>query len=222
MSGITPEFVAEALRAEIAEGRVTPGTALRQEELAERFGVSRIPIREALRQLEADGVVVVQANRGAFVRCFSVQELREIYDIRILLETDLLRRSVRNMTSADMEHISAEVDSQAHDLGGTRLRLADRRFHEALYAPARRPHQLAMVMKLRDSIAHYTPAVNHMQRLTADWMDDHLRIAEACARRDASAAVRILKHHLQVAAELTLGNIDRDPERDGKPAVHQV
>jgi DNA-binding FadR family transcriptional regulator len=71
---------------------------------------------------------------------------------------------------------------------------------------------------LRDSVAHYAPAEAHMRRLKRDWMDDHSQIARACEMGDARGAVRILQHHLAVAAELSLGQIDRDPARGGKTA----
>lgn len=213
MSEITPWIVAEAVRADIAEGRVPPGFALRQEELAERFGVSRIPVREALRQLEAEGIVTVRANRGAFVRSFTPEELSEIFDLRIMLETDLLRRAIPAMTDDDRERIEAAVEGGGIARRGHWRRELDRRFHEALYEPAGRPLQLAMVMKLRDSIAHYAPAEDHMRRLTEDWLDDHRKIAAACASLNPDEAVRVLRHHLQIAADLTLGKLKRDPGR---------
>ena len=213
MSTIAPLPIVDAVRAEIAEGRLRPGSALRQEELAKRFGVSRIPVREALRQLEAEGVVTVRANRGAFVRSFTAAELREIYDLRIMLECDLLQRAIPVMTDDDLARIEAALEAGGvARLGGWRRKL-DRRFHQALYRPAGRPLQLEMVMKLRDSIAHYAPAEEHMHRLTGDWMDDHRKIAAACARLAVDEAVRLLRHHLEVAAELTLGTLDRDPDR---------
>ncbi|HET7709266.1 MAG TPA: GntR family transcriptional regulator [Sphingomicrobium sp.] len=212
MSTIAPTMIVDAVREDIAGGRLAPGTPLRQEELADRFGVSRIPVREALRQLEAEGVVTVRANRGAFVRRFTSAELREIYDLRIMLETDLLRRAIARMTNEDIDRIEAGARGGAAGRGDWR-RAQDRAFHQALYEPAGRPLQLAMVLKLRDSIAHYAPADEHMRRLTDDWQDDHRQIAAACARLDGDDAVRILRHHLEVAAQLTLGNLERDPER---------
>lgn len=174
-------------------------------------------MREALRQLESEGVVVVRANRGARVRSFTRDELREIYDLRILLETDLLKRSVKRMTKRDLERLRNELRTSL--AGG--LRELDRRFHQALYEPAGRPQQLALVIKLRDSIAHYPPAERHMRRLKSDWQDDHRQIAQACERRDGAAAVRLLRHHLSIAAELTLGNLERDPAR-GRSAGYQL
>ena len=94
-----PETIVDALREDIARGVFQPGEALRQEELAARFGVSRIPIREALRQLEKDGVVTVQPNRGAFVTVFTDADVVEVFELRLLLEVDLLKRAVAKMSA---------------------------------------------------------------------------------------------------------------------------
>src|SRR5678815_5398232 len=90
----TPDLIAESLREEILRGVLAPGQALRQEELAERFGVSRLPVRDALLRLEAQGLVHVYPNRGAFVISLSADEVSEIYEMRILLEGDIIERAV--------------------------------------------------------------------------------------------------------------------------------
>src|SRR5215218_3677877 len=84
----TPDRIAETLREEILRGEVE----LRQEELAQRFGVSRLPVRDALLRLEAQGLVHVYPNRGAFVISLSADEVTEIYEMRILLEGDIIER----------------------------------------------------------------------------------------------------------------------------------
>src|SRR3954470_16750413 len=101
----TPDLIAETLREEILRGVVAPGQALRQEELADRFGVSRLPVRDALLRLEAQGLVHVYPNRGAFVITLSADEVREIYEMRILLEGDLLERAVPKIGEDDWRRI---------------------------------------------------------------------------------------------------------------------
>src|SRR6478752_7016094 len=103
----TPDLIAETLRDEILRGAIPPGAALRQEELAERFGVSRLPVRDALMRLETQGLVHVYPNRGAFVISLSAEEVREIYEMRLLLEGDILERAVPRMTEEDWRQIDA-------------------------------------------------------------------------------------------------------------------
>ena len=120
----TPDLIAETLREEILRGEVEPGQALRQEELAERFGVSRLPVRDALLRLEAQGLVHVYPNRGAFVVALSADEVREIYEMRILLEGDIIERAVPRMTAEswrriDAAHMPAETDTDPTDTDPT-------------------------------------------------------------------------------------------------------
>src|SRR5213593_1889259 len=88
--------IADHVRQMIEKGVYGPGSPLRQEEIAGRLGVSRIPVREAFRLLEADGVVSVLPNRGAFVARPGEEEVAELFDVRLMLEDDLLRRAVGN------------------------------------------------------------------------------------------------------------------------------
>src|SRR5689334_18278168 len=101
--GSTPETVREALRVAISSGDLAPGFQLRQDELAERFGTSRIPVREALRQLEAEGFVTILPNRGAVVADLSVDEVIELLEIRIALECHALRLAIPAMGEMDLD-----------------------------------------------------------------------------------------------------------------------
>src|SRR6476619_3778037 len=103
----TPDLIADTLRDEILRGAVAPGQALRQEELADRFGVSRLPVRDALLRLEAQGLVHVYPNRGAFVISLSADEVREIFELRLLLEGDIIERAVPRMTADDWRRIDS-------------------------------------------------------------------------------------------------------------------
>src|SRR5438046_9746227 len=103
----TPDLIAESLRDEILRGEIPPGQPLRQEELAERFGVSRLPVRDALLRLEAQGLVHVYPNRGAFVISLTSNEVREVYEMMILLEGYILDRAVQRLTGADWRRSDA-------------------------------------------------------------------------------------------------------------------
>src|SRR5262245_15752284 len=118
--GTAPETVAAALRAEILSGGTKPGTLLRQEDLAARFAMSRIPVRDALRLLEAEGLVTISTNRGAQVIELSRDEVAEIYHLRLLLECDCLKHAIARMSEADLDTIErarlrAEIDATTTD-----------------------------------------------------------------------------------------------------------
>src|SRR5690348_3004856 len=103
----TVDTVAAALRTALHAGRWDPGTALRQEELAAEFGVSRIPIREALTRLQAEGLIVVERNRGAYVPTLTRAEVEEFFDLRVLLETDALRHAVPRHAPRSIRQLEA-------------------------------------------------------------------------------------------------------------------
>lgn len=208
-----PELIADALREEIGRGTLSPGQALKQDELAARFGVSRIPVREALRRLEEDGLVTVHANRGAFVTSLDDADLVEIFDVRLLLEPDLARRAALHATPESLDEVeaallAAERGSQTSDW--SRL---DSAFHRSLYACAGRERQLTMVMALRGLVqrSHVNEA---LPAETARWHDDHRRLLAACRSRNGEAAADLVTSHLERARDMVrerLAAIERVP-----------
>jgi DNA-binding GntR family transcriptional regulator len=193
----TASALAERLRADIDEGAWEPGAALRQEELADRYQVSRIPVREALQLLQSQGLVVVAPNRGAFVAAPDADEVEEIFDMRLLLEAHLLAAAIprhNHKSAARLETIQRELeleDSRAGWLAG------DRRFHEALYEPAGKPRTLATVLTLRGQVARY--AMDHIGPRTrkSEWKREHRQLIAAVRAKDATLAVAALTEHLR-------------------------
>lgn len=136
-----PDVIASDLRDRILSGDLTEGEIIRQEALADEYGVSRMPVREALKQLDAEGLVALTNNRGASVTKHSLAEIAEIFDLRILMEVDLLRRSIPMMTATEfaacaeiLQQMEASYD--ANDVG--QWGALNHRFHAALYAAADR------------------------------------------------------------------------------------
>jgi len=200
----TPDLIADTLRDEILRGAVPPGAPLRQEELAERFAVSRIPVRDALLRLEAQGLVHVYPNRGAFVISLSADEVREVYEMRILLEGDILERAVPRMTDDDRRAIDAAHAEAERTAGTDDWVEGDWGFHHALYLPAARPRQLATIEQLRATVARYWTVREALPSRTTEWLADHDAILAACRARASVAARRRLEDHLRRAMELVL------------------
>src|SRR5262245_45176770 len=148
----TADSVATALRDALHQGRWSPGAPLRQEDLAAEFGVSRIPVREALNKLQAEGLVVVQPNRGAYVASLTAADVHEVFDLRVLLECDALRHAIPQHTPRTLRQLNAlqaELDAE-HD--PTLWLATDAAFHEVLYAPSGRSKTLQMIAALRASV----------------------------------------------------------------------
>ncbi len=136
-----PDVIAGDIRERILSGELAEGETIRQEALAEEYDVSRMPVREALKQLDAEGLVQLTNNRGASVTKHSLQEIGEIFDLRVLIEVDLFRRSIPLMTSTDfarckkiLEQMEASYD--ANDVG--KWGALNYEYHASLYAAAGR------------------------------------------------------------------------------------
>jgi len=208
----TPDLIAASLRDDILRGVIPPGQALRQEELASRFGVSRLPVRDALLRLEGEGLVEVFPNRGAYVTTLSADEVREIYHLRELLEGDAIEHAVPRMTPADWRRIDAAHAAATRSADGPEWAAGDREFHLALYAPANRPRQLALIASLRGTVDRYWSAYSALPTRTAEWLAHHAAIVDACRGGDAAAARGRLVDHLRRAAQFVVARFEQPEE----------
>jgi len=188
--------IAAALRQDIAAGRLRPGAELMQQPLAERFQVSRIPIRDALALLAADGIVVAVPNRGARVLSLSVAEIEECYALRVLLECDCLAVAMARRTDAHVQAVRRVLERSNLDARTDGWSEGDWAFHAALYRPAERPQQMEMIGWLRRRCRVHLAVYQHLTQGTDQWLQDHAAIADAYAAGDVDQAVAALKGHL--------------------------
>lgn len=198
---MSPETIAAELRAELMAGVLRPGTDLSQVELAERFGVSRIPVRDALRILAGEGLIQMEANRGARAISLTPAEVREIYDMRILLESDCLRRAALAMTPAALQEIERIRLKSNLDAGGPDWAAGDWAFHRTIYQSAGRRRQLALIEALRRTCLLFVSAYVSMPAKKPRWLDEHRAIVQHLQRGEADQAVLSLRQHLEGAAE---------------------
>lgn len=190
---------ADVLRADILEGRLPPGSVLSQTALATRLGVSRIPIRDALQQLAAERLVTVLPGKGAQVVTLSDGELAEIYDLRVLLEGDLLRRAIAVAGADDHARVAYAMARARLEAGRPGWAEGDWLFHAALYAPARRGRQVALVEELRRTCVVQAAHYERLADRTPDWLDHHDALYRAFVDGDAERALGELRQHLQAA-----------------------
>jgi DNA-binding GntR family transcriptional regulator len=193
--------VAGILREAIADGSLAAGTALRQDDLASRFGFSRMPIRDALRLLEAEGLVAIHPTRGAFVARMDAAEIREIYDIRMLLEAEALLLSIPRLTDAKLAEADAVLDQIDAEPNVARWGALNRAFHLALYSACGNARLLALIEAQHGASDRYVRIL--LSRL--DYRDrsqaEHRKLLAACRKRDADKAVTWLKRHLAEGSE---------------------
>ncbi len=192
----TAETIADALRSAILQGRLHSGQSLRQDELAAEFNVSKIPVREALVQLQAEGLVTLHQNRGAVVSRLSYAEVDEIYTMRSALEPIALRRAIPHMTPADFlnaEHILDHID---HETEGSRWAEWNWQFHETLYVPARMPLIVQTAREMHNNVARFL-IFHYLDRTHLEKSQrQHREILARCRAGDAEGAVALLVEHL--------------------------
>src|SRR5262245_46549224 len=143
----TSSAVTRLLRQSLDQGRWASGEALRQEEIAAELGVSRVPVREALFQLQAEGLLRMVPNKGMYVRTIGAGELRELFRLRGLIECDVLGDAVPLHTPATINRLET-IQAALDKAGAVADWIAgDREFHEALYAPAQRGESMDIVRR---------------------------------------------------------------------------
>jgi len=196
-------MVADALREAIIHGTLKGGQTLRQDELANRFGLSRIPVREALRQLEGEGLVTVQPHRGTVVSQLSGAELRELCEIRVALETTALRLAIPRLDDDTLNRAAAilvETDGETNVL--EHWSRNNWRFHSTLYEAAERPRLLSMIKTLHDTVDRYLRLHVSILNYKMKGQAEHWGILDACRRRESAAAVSLLEQHIEAVAVL--------------------
>lgn len=193
--------LADTLRDDILSGTLPAGTVLLQTELATRHGTSRIPVRDALQRLAADRLVTLIPGKGARVIALSPAELAEVFDLRVLLECDLLVRAA--LSAGADAHAAAETALRKSDLDAGRpgWRQGDAAFHAALYAPAGRPRQMAMIAELRDTCAVHTHRYDRLISKTDQWLADHQGIFDCWRQGKGSVAAALLARHILAARD---------------------
>ncbi len=197
--GAAGQRIADQLRDAILRGEYTPGARIRQEDIASEFGASRLPVRDALRILESDGLVTLVANTGAWVAHLSLAECEELYQIRERIEPLLLRYSLPNLGQATLARLAALADEMhAGSAVETFLHL-DREFHLLSYSGAETSVLGEMVQRLWNSTQHYrrafTTSVSPDGNRAVHY--EHQLLVGAILRGDSEDAERILSGHIR-------------------------
>jgi DNA-binding GntR family transcriptional regulator len=189
----------DAIRERILHGYFTEGAPLRQDALAAELGVSRIPVREALRQLEAEGLVTFSPHVGAVVSSLSLDEIRELSEIRALIESDLLRRAIPRIDDDDLaraEEILNRYGTAPEAATVVRWGELNWQFHSTLYAPANKPLSMGIVHNLHHHSERYFRMQVRLMRSETRATEEHQAILAAVARRDVEHATSLLIAHI--------------------------
>ena len=191
---------AEILRQRILTGDLKSGQPIRQEQIAQELGVSRIPLREAQKQPEAEGFVAIETHKGAVVSTLSLAEVEELFELRIHLESWLLRDAIPRMREADFAQFDAIIDESRMPDNVAHWGDVNWRLHEAMYRPAGKPISLRFLKRIHDNLDRY---LRLQITLTQDWdraHGDHQQLIELCRARDVETAVAVLERHIRNTA----------------------
>lgn len=194
------DAVADEIRQLILSGEIVDGAPLRQDALAEQMGTSRIPVREALSRLESEGLVASFPHRGYVVTGLSRNDIEELFDLRGMLEPDLICRAIPKMTADDLataatilEEYDAALLTDDVDSWGD----LNRRFHMALYAPSGRTKTLDIVRGLLVNADRYTRLVLTLGYGVEKAQEDHGGLLDLCRRGLVNQAVALTRDHIE-------------------------
>lgn len=212
------ELVFEALREAIINGQLAPGERLMEIQLAEELGVSRTPVREAIRKLELEGLVLMVPRKGAYVATFSMRDVVEVFEIRGALEGLAAALAAERITEPELEELerhlvkSAEIIDHA-DLQG--MVEVDTGFHQILYQASRNERLAQIINNLREQIHRFRQTSLSYPGRMKFALEEHREIVDAISARDSELARKLAQEHVE-NAENSMMQVIRTEKPDSK------
>lgn len=207
------EVVLEALREAIKEGLLQPGERLMEIQLAEELGVSRTPIREALRKLELEGFIVMVPRKGAYVADITIKDIADIFEIRVSLEALAAGLAAERITGEEIEEMERSLVEKrsAIDRGDMEALVeVDTRFHEAMYRASRNDRLEFIISNLREHIQRFRVlSLAHPGRMKHS-LDEHRALLEAIESHDVALARQLAQEHIENAEQVLLDALKLD------------
>jgi DNA-binding GntR family transcriptional regulator len=202
-----PETLAESLRERILNGDFKEGDALIQDAIAQEYDVSRMPVREALRQLEASGLVVMKIHKGAVVTSVPTEQIAELFELRSLLECDILARAIPRITDEHLATARSILTQLEHSYQRRDVASWGRlnwEFHRSLYIAADRVQTLSILQGINLQTDRYIRLHLLLTQAIEKAEQEHREILRLCTLRDAERAVPYLREHILNASRTLL------------------
>ena len=212
------QAVADAVRSRIIAGELAAGTRIDQDALAAEFSVSRMPVREALRQLGAEGFVTIVPHRGAIVTALSPAEVEEIYEIRATLEGVAARHASQALTADDLDALRAVLAAMRNEGQIDRWVALNAEFHNTINQASQRPRLLELIQRFREQSQPYIRL--YVQRLhkSAQARKEHQAILGALSDRDPERAEAAVREHL-ISTGRAVAAYARAADADGESTI---
>jgi DNA-binding GntR family transcriptional regulator len=213
------ELVFESLRESIISGMLNPGERLMEIQLAEEMGVSRTPVREAIRKLELEGLVVMIPRKGAYVAGLSLKDIADVFEIRGALEGLAAELAAERATEEELEELERYLVriSEEIETGGDLDKVVeiDTDFHTLLYKASRNNRLSQIINNLREQIQRFrTTSLSYPGRMKAA-VEEHRRIVEAISARDGELAHKLAQEHIENAENSMMSMIQQDKKYGG-------
>lgn len=207
------ELVLESLREAIKEGVLQPGERLMEIQLADELGVSRTPVREALRKLELGGFIVMVPRKGAYVADITIKDIVDIFEIRVSLEALAAGLAAERITEDEIEAMERSlVEKREAIVKGDMERLVevDTLFHEAMYRAARNERLLFIISNLREQIQRFRVLSLAYPGRMKQSLDEHRALLEAIQSHDVALARQLAQEHIENAEQVLLDALKLD------------
>lgn len=209
------EVVCETLRQAIRDGVFKPGERLMEVTLAEELGVSRTPVREAIRKLELEGFVVMIPHRGTYVADISLKDVTQVFEIRSALEELAAQLAAERITPDEIEFLErmlVEIGTFMEEKNMDKVVEADINFHEVLYKASRNERLVEIIHNLREQTLRFrTMSMNQPGRLVKTW-EEHRLLVEAIADRNPAQAREIARIHMEHSEQALLKGMNIDKQ----------
>ncbi|MFV0301553.1 MAG: GntR family transcriptional regulator [Paracoccus sp. (in: a-proteobacteria)] len=207
----TSDIILTHLRNSISDGSLAEGEPIRQDEVARLFNVSKIPVREALKRLEAEGLVEFQRNKGAIVTTVSEPEIAQIFETRAILESNAIALSVPHMTEATFAQAQACCDAFAAEGNVAQWSALNWQFHSCLYLDAQRPFLVGLIRSVNDRLERYLRVQLTLSHGHERADREHREILTACIAGDADRARELVYAHIMSASASLLHHLPARP-----------
>lgn len=201
------EVVCETLREAIINGVLKPGERLMEIQLAEELGVSRTPVREAIRKLELEGFVIMIPRRGTYVADLSIKDVNEVFEVRTSLDVLAAGLAAERITDEEleqMERLLVQIGEYIEQGNMERIVEADSQFHDILYQASRNDRLVGIINNLREQLTRFrSMSMSYPGRLK-NTLEEHGRLVEAIAARDVELAQQLATQHMENSEQTLL------------------
>lgn len=210
------EVVCETLRDAIRKGKLKPGERLMESQLAEDLGVSRTPVREAIRKLELEGYVIMMPRRGTYVANLSIRDVNEVFEIRTSLDSLASGLAAERITDEELERLQrllVAIGGYIEENDMDKIVECDTEFHDLLYQASRNSRLVGIIFNLREQLTRFrSTSMAFPGRLKAT-LEEHRRIVEAIAQGDVAEARAAAEYHMEKSEQTLLESMEAMKKR---------